>query len=174
MAITDQNVESFKHFDYLTLDDHRKTKNDKRSLPSLELHGDILNRTENYTEDSASLAFAKGRLSVLFDNTSPFHQQQLQYLEKARLAAERLAIENTELEPYDKIVQFTHWLIKGQEKFSNTDKNKHTKALRENIKQLKDLSLTAEQARSLIENFGKIHFCQKDTSKAIALLEKVQ
>nr|WP_279162682.1 TIGR03986 family CRISPR-associated RAMP protein [Plesiomonas shigelloides] len=174
MAVTDQDVENFNHFDYLTLDDHRKTKNDKLSLPSLELHGDILNRTENYTEDSASLAFAKGRLSVLFDNTSPFHQQQLQYLEKARLAAERLAIENTELEPYDKIVQFTHWLIKGQEKFSNTDKNKHTKALRENIKQLKDLSLTAEQARSLIENFGKIHFCQKDTSKAIALLEKVQ
>lgn len=185
MAVTDQDVENFNHFDYLTLDDHKEIKKHKLSLPSLELHGDILNRTENYTENSASLAFAKGRLSVLFDNTSPFHQQQLQAkdqyyarrlqrLEKAQLAAERLAIENTELEPYDKIVQFTQWLIKGQKNFSNTDKNKHTKALRENIKQLKVLSLTAEQAGSLIENFGKIDFCQKDTSKAIAILEKFQ
>lgn len=194
LALTDKDIENANEFAYLNLTDYQSIKNKTASMPDLEYNGQTLSREDIASSDvdkdekkthSVSPAFAQGRLSALFDSDNHFHQQQIegkahyqrgieQRREKAKLTEEKQAITNADLPPYEKLLQHTEWLIKSQNGFNATEKKDQTKQFREQIKALKTLPLTTEQAQTLLARVNKIEFCSKEAKKAAAFLEKVQ
>lgn len=184
MAITDDDIENSNDFSYLELDNFRTIKNQKASLPSLELNGKQLSRADIASETSASLAFCKGRLETLFDENSTFQQQQKlesehyaerrkKQAEKAKLANEKQELKNSDLPPFERIQKQIELMVKNQDALSATEKKNKTKELREITKEIKELELTPEQAGILTQLFEGITFCPKDTNKAIKYLEKL-
>lgn len=164
LAVTDKDIEDTNDFSYLGLKEFQSIKNNKASLSPLEYEGKILDSSTGIhsTEKSASLAFCKGRLSSLFDDSSLFHKEQ------------NSEIQNYELTPFEKTFKLISLMAKGQHEFTGTEKKKQTKILRGQIKVLKETSPTAEQAGQLISLLADINFAPDDVKNAIAFLEKIQ
>jgi CRISPR/Cas system CSM-associated protein Csm3 (group 7 of RAMP superfamily) len=142
-----------------------------------------LTREERYTANTASSAFAKGRLAKLFDPESNFHSMQLKAQEdyqarkqkqhlKAQAKQEKQALEQADLPPFESCVRGLAFIVKTQDNLSKTEKDKNAKELREILKTIKANDLTAEQGKHLIGLYQQITIASKETKGALKYLEK--
>ncbi|MFY8299510.1 TIGR03986 family CRISPR-associated RAMP protein [Pseudoalteromonas sp. SS15] len=181
LALSDEYIENYNTFKYLELADYKAIKNEKAAIAQLEDSGKKLSREERYNANTASSAFAKGRLAKLFNPDSEFHsmqqnaqedyqvRKQKQHL-KAQAKKEKQVLEQAP--PFESCVGRLEIIVKMQDNLSKTEKVKNAKDLREILKTIKANDLTAEQCKHLIGLYLQITIASKETKSALNYLEK--
>ncbi|HIF9176063.1 TPA: TIGR03986 family type III CRISPR-associated RAMP protein [Photobacterium damselae] len=183
LALTDMSVEDSNDFAYMRLEGYQSANNATLALPNLDINGRTLSRTLDDNRAMGSKAFARGRLSALFNGSDTFHlsEQTLsdQYCEnlakqqqKQQMAEEKARFNNADISPFDRICGLLPLMIESQDVLSSTDKKNKVKELREIIKEVKDIDLNEDEKATLISFFEQIELSRKDTDKAIKYLKK--
>lgn len=184
LALTDEDIENYNEFSYQELKAFQKIKNDKAALPGLEINGEMLSIQPLDNGLQGSNSFAKGRLSSLFDKEDKFHQEQYELSDiyqtkleerdkKQQLANEKAALNEMDLPPYEKSEKLLQFIVASQDELTSTERKSKTKELRDILKVIKEVELEAEQVEALLSLYRKITLSDKDTSKAIKYLEKL-
>ncbi len=151
---------------YMSID-NKDYQNAKNSGAILEPFNNLERTDSNYEEFCVSPAFGKGRLSHLLNEGSRWDKKQIERQSKSLIKAQE-----SNLSPYEKNKSLLSLIVKAQDSLTKTDLKNKAKDLRFIFKELKELTLTQQEANTLLDIYSQITVSKKETDKAIKYLRK--